>query len=161
MKLDSIILLNLGNVLLCDSINANNNFTMSFTSSGLGTFNSTYQVSSCDVTGTAPNMNIKFYKYDVSTGTSSSIKLFIPNYANGNYPWNGGNSTLLGLFVINGITYNVNEVSPSSGSTNIINAAAVGGFIEGGFSGQVVLTAVGSPPITGNLSTTFNIYRNY
>jgi len=153
--------LNLGNVLLCDSINANNNFTMSFTSSGLGTFNSTYQVSSCDVVGTAPNMNIKFYNYDVSTGSSSSIKLFIPNYANGSYSWNGGNSTLLGLFVINGITYNVNEVSPSSGSTNIINAAPVGGFIEGGFSGQVVLTAAGSPPLTGNLSTSFNIYRNY
>ena len=155
------VLTNVGNILLCDSVNTNNNFTMSFTSSGLGTFNSTYQVSSCDVVGTSPNMNIKFYNYDVSTGSSSSIKLFIPNYANGSYSWNGGNSTLLGLFVINGITYNVNEVSPSSGSTNIINAAPVGGFIEGGFSGQVVLTAAGSPPLTGNLSTSFNIYRNY
>jgi hypothetical protein len=105
-------------------------------------------------------MSIRFNNIDSISGSSSQVELFIPNYAIGNYLWNGTNSTIVGSFLLNGINYSISQLLPSAGLTNISKASNIGGFIEGGFNGQVILTSPGNPPITGLLTTGFNIYRN-
>lgn len=148
-----------GNISLCDTLSTNNNLQLVFNSTLVGSIASSFQVSGCSVTGTAPNQAIVFTNYDSITGNTTNINLNIPTYANGTYVWNMTNSNITGTMISNGQTYSIAADPNGTGSTTISNACAIGGNINGSFSGDVILTNNGIP-ISGTLSSNFSIHRD-
>jgi len=145
---------NVGNLYLCDTTNLSNNFQLTF-QSPLGNIPISFEVSSCDV-----NQGTIHIEYtDSSNGVSSDFSIVNPQYAIGNYNWNGTTCTIQGEVIYNGTTYTIYP-STQLGSTSITAAPGIGANVIGTFSGPVTLSGTGVPSIPGTLSGSFNVFRN-
>jgi hypothetical protein len=150
----------IGTLFLCDTINTNNNFQMTFTSVGLGTIPFSFQVNSCSQNFISGNSDIHISYTDVTSNTNSDFHIITPLYQINTFPWDSISSKIQGSVVYNGIEYTITPTYISPGYTTLSQASAIGANIVGTFSGPVTLTGNGLPPLTGILSSSFNIYRD-
>ncbi len=149
-------LVNIGDLVLCDPINMNNNFQLTFVSS-LGTLPLSFLVSSCNVNEAAGEISIQ-YVDSANSGVNSTFLINTPSYAPAAYPWNVSGTSISGSVQYLGQNYTIS--SSDTGMTTLQNTPAAGGQIMGNFSGNVTLSRPGGFNINGVLSGNFNIYRS-
>lgn len=150
--------LNVGTLSLCDTVNLSNNVIMTFSNQNLGNIPFTLDVTSCVVTPDSGKYNINMAYTDSTTGNTANFVITTPSYVNGNYNWNSANSYVSGNIFYQGINYTILQ-NPPGGSTRLLNSPLAGGYVKGSFSGPVLLFG-GPIVLPGNLTSTFEIYRN-
>lgn len=142
---------------LCDTIQtANTNFTMNFVS-GSTHLQYSLNVTDVDYAVTSGGQEQIIFSYqDSATLSTSQIVLDIPSYSVGNFPWNFTNCNVHGNLVYAG---QIATITSNSGFTKLYSAPSPGGILMGVFNGQVLLQ-VGPVSVPGNLSASFNVWRN-
>lgn len=148
----------IGTLYLCDTLNTNNNFQMTFTSPGTGTLPLSFQVSQCTQNFISGESDIQITYVDSSTMLVSDFHIITPLYQNGTYNWNSTNCTISGSIYLGVINYTISP-GATGGTTILNNTPLPGGNVSGSFSGPVLLDG-GGVTIPGTLSGTFDMYRN-
>lgn len=150
--------LNVGNLLLCDAVNLNNNVIMTFSSASISNIPFSLDVSSCSVNYISGKYEMTMAYTDSASGDSSTFIITTPLYANGLYNWTNANTGISGSVYYQGVLYNILP-NPPGGSTTFTNTPAPGGNIRGTFNGPVLLSG-GILSLPGTMTANFDVYRN-
>ena len=144
------------NLNLCDTLSTGNNFQLTFTSTLVPSIAFSLDVNSATFVDTPNEKFIKVIYTDSASGNTGIFHINVPQYANGTYPWDLTTTYISGSMFYAGVSYTMQAGIP--GQTILTATPAVGGFMNGSFTGSVSLTG-GINSIPGTLSGNFSLLR--